>query len=125
QIRYGFDIALDLAQPATILTMMDVHSDFRCGVAEESPLEVSPIMPAQRFVDDHGNVVRRLSAPAGVASLRLDGVFHCDGSSDEVDASAGIVAVSHLPQDTLPFLRPSRYCETELLSDFAWANFGS
>ena len=125
QIRYGFDIALDLALPATILTMMDVHSDFRCGVAEESPLEVSPIMPAQRFVDDHGNVVRRLSAPAGVASLRLDGVFHCDGSSDEVDASAGIVAVSDLPPDTLPFLRPSRYCETELLSDFAWANFGS
>ncbi len=28
-IRYGFDIALELAQPVTILTMMDVHSDFR------------------------------------------------------------------------------------------------
>ena len=32
-IRYGFDIALNLAQPTTtILTMMDVHSDVRCGV---------------------------------------------------------------------------------------------
>ena len=28
-IRYGFDIALELAQPVTIFTMMDVHSDFR------------------------------------------------------------------------------------------------
>ena len=27
-IRYGFDVALDLAQPTTVLTMMDVHSDF-------------------------------------------------------------------------------------------------
>ena len=33
--------------------------------------------------------------------------------------------VSDLPADTLPFLRPSRYCETDLLSDFAWANFGA
>ena len=33
-------------------------------------------------------------------------------------------AMSELPPDALPFLRPSRYCETDLLSDFAWANFG-
>jgi transglutaminase-like putative cysteine protease len=125
QIRYGFDIALDLAQPTTVLTMMDVHSDVRSGVVEESALEMSPIVPAQRFVDDHGNVVRRLFAPAGVTSLRLDGVFHCDGSKDEVDASAEIVPVSNLPPHTLQFLRPSRYCETELLSDLAWANFGA
>ena len=39
-IRYGFDVALDLAQPATILTMMDVHSDFRRGIVEERELEV-------------------------------------------------------------------------------------
>ena len=71
QIRYGFDIALDLGQPATILTMMDVHSDVRSAVVKELALEVSPIMPAERFVDDNGNVVRRLTAPAGVTSLRL------------------------------------------------------
>ena len=67
QIRYGFDIALDLAQPTAILTLMDVHSDVRCGVVEESELELAPVMPAERFVDDSGNIVRRLSAPAGVA----------------------------------------------------------
>ena len=124
-IRYGFDIALNLVQPTTtILTMMDVHSDVRCGVSEESELELIPTMPAGRFVDDNGNVVRRLTAPAGVASLRLQGVFRTDGREDEVDTAAEAVAVSDLPPDALPFLRPSRYCETELLSDFAWANFG-
>ena len=30
-----------------------------------------------------------------------------------------------LPSDTLPYLRPSRYCDTELLADFAWANFNA
>ena len=46
-IRYGFDIALDLVQPTTtILTMMDVHSDVRCGITEESELQLAPIIPA-------------------------------------------------------------------------------
>jgi transglutaminase-like putative cysteine protease len=124
-IRYGFDLALDLAQPATMLTMMDVHSDFRRGVVEERELEVAPAIAAERFVDDSGNIVRRLSAPAGSVSLRLQGVFRTDGREDEVDTAAEAVAAPDLPHETLPFLRPSRYCETDLLADFAWANFGA
>ena len=125
QIRYGFDVALQLAQPTTIITMMDVHSDVRCGVGEESELEVTPAIPTERFVDENGNIVRRLWAPAGVIGFRLDGVFRSDGRSDAVDPAAGAAPVSGLPPETLPFLRPSRYCETDLLSDFAWASFGS
>jgi len=124
-IRYGFDVALDLAQSTTILTMMDVHSDFRRGVAEERELVVTPAIAGERFVDDSGNIVRRLSAPAGPLSLRLQGVFRTHGREDEVDTAAEAVAAPALPHDTLPFLRPSRYCETDLLSDFAWANFGA
>jgi transglutaminase-like putative cysteine protease len=124
-IRYGYDIALELAQPATILAMADVHSDFRRSIVEETELEVAPAMRAERLVDDSGNVVRRLSAPSGPVSLRLQGVFRADGREDEVDPAAEAVGVSDLPPETLPFLRASRYCETDLLSDFAWANFGS
>jgi transglutaminase-like putative cysteine protease len=124
-IRYGFDVALDLAQPTTILTMMDVHSEVRRGVAEETELEFAPPMPTERFVDDSGNIVRRLSAPAGTVSLRLQGVFRSDGWEDEVDTDAEAVASPNVPQETLPFLRPSRYCDTDLLADFAWANFGA
>ncbi len=123
-IRYGFDITVDFAQPTTFLAMMDVHSDFRRGVAQETALELEPVIPAERFVDNNGNVVRRLSAPAGATSLRLRGVFRTDGRADEVATAAEAAPVADLPPDTLPFLRPSRYCETDLLSDFAWANFG-
>jgi transglutaminase-like putative cysteine protease len=124
-IRYGYDIALELAQPATILAIADVHSDFRRDIVEETELKVAPAVRAERYIDDMGNVVRRLSAPAGQVSLRLQGVFRTDGRKDEVDTTALAVAASDLPTDTLPFLRASRYCETDLLSDFAWANFGA
>ena len=122
---HSFDVALDLAQPTTILAMMDVHSDFRRGVAEETELEVAPAIAAQRFVDDSRNIVRRLSAPDGSVSLRLQGVFRSDGREHEVHTAAEAVAAPDLPPSTLPFLGPSRYCETDLLADFAWANFGA
>ena len=122
-IRYGFDIALDLAQPTTILTMMDVHSDSRHAIVEETELELSHAVPTARFIDRDGNIVRRLSAQGGSLSLRLEGVFHTTGRRDEADRTADAWAVSDLPSEALPFLRPSRYCETDLLSDFAWMNF--
>ena len=124
-IRYGFDIALDLAQPTAILTMMDVHSDCRHAIVGETELELSEAIPATRFVDRDGNIVRRLCADAGSLSLRLQGVFHITGRRDEVDRTADAWPISDLPSEALPFLRASRYCETDLLSDLAWANFGA
>jgi transglutaminase-like putative cysteine protease len=124
-VRYGFDIVLDLAQPTTMLTMMDVHSDCRHAIVGETELELSPAIPTATLVDRGGNVIRRFSAEGGSLSLRLEGVFHTPGRKDEVDKSADAWAVSELPPDALPFLRASRYCETDLLSDLAWRQFGN
>jgi len=124
-IRYGFDIALELSQPTTVLTMMDVHSNCRHAIVAETEFRVSPSVTAAKIIDSHGNLVRRMSAPRGRMSMRLEGVFHSDGREDEVDRTADAAAVSDLPPEALPFLLSSRYCEIDLLSDFAWANFGS
>jgi len=124
-VRYGFNLALNLAQPTTILTMVDVHSDCRHAVVGETEFELSPASPAARFIDRDGNVVRRLSGQGGSLSLRLEGVFRTDGRKDEADRTADAWAISELPSDALPYLRPSRYCETELLSDLAWNSFGA
>ncbi len=74
-IRHGFDIALDLAQPTAILTMMNVHSDCRLAIMGETEFELSPAIPATGFIDHDGNVVRQLSAQGGALSLLLEGVF--------------------------------------------------
>jgi transglutaminase-like putative cysteine protease len=88
-------------------------------------LELSHAIPAARYIDRDRNIVRRLCAQAGSLSLRLEGVFHASGLKDEVDRTADAWAVSDLPPDVLRFLRGSRYCETDHLSDFAWTNFGA
>ena len=123
-IRYGYDIALELGQPATILAMADVHSDFRGHIIEELELEVAPpsrpsalSMTMETLSDD--------CRPGRACHCVFRASFDADGREDEVDSSAEAAGVSDLPADTPPFLRASRYCETDLLSDFAWANFGA
>ena len=124
-IRYGFDIALHLPQSVPLLTMMDVHSDVRGNIVRQREWSLSPGMTEKKAIDSSGNLIRLLSAPSGEASMRFEGVYRCDGCEDEVCLDADVTPVGDLPFDALPFLRASRFCETELLSDFAWANFGA
>jgi transglutaminase-like putative cysteine protease len=125
RIRYGFDIELTLFQPTTVVTVMDVHPSRRSDVLEESAFRTNRGAGCETFVDCFGNLTRRVTADAGGLALRLEGVINDSGLHDPVDPSADSVGVSDLPGDVLPFLMASRYCETDLLSNFAWTRFGS
>ena len=46
------------------------------------------------------------------------------GLPDVVEPDARQHDIRDLPDETLVFLLGSRYCETDRLSDFAWAQFG-
>jgi transglutaminase-like putative cysteine protease len=124
QIRYGFDIDMSIFQPTTLVTLMDVHPSRRGDVIHETTLKSSQTIPIETFVDSYGNVSRRLTADAGSLALRLEGVVHDSGRHDAVDPSADALPPSELPADVLPFLMASRYCANDLLSNFAWSQFG-
>jgi transglutaminase-like putative cysteine protease len=125
RIRYGFDIELSLSHPTTVVTVMDVHPSRKPDVIEESGFHTNQEIRFERFIDCFGNLSRRLTAEAGPLALKLVGAIRDSGSPDPVSLSADAVNVSELPTEVLPFLIASRYCETDLLSNFAWSNFGS
>ena len=75
--------------------------------------------------DDEGNKLRRLTAGPGLLGVKLTGMVKNSGQLDDFAPHAVLIPVEDLPPDTLPYLRGSRYCETDLISDFAWASFGS
>ena len=64
-------------------------------------------------------------APPGTTSLRADFVIADSGDPDVQAPDAREVPVEDLPDDTLVYLLPSRYCDTEALSDLAWSLFGN
>jgi transglutaminase-like putative cysteine protease len=123
-IRYGFNIEIELPQPAAVVTAMDVHSSVRHDILREREFRVSQPIRVGTFTDPQGNVLHRFNAQTGRISLELDGIYECDGRTDIVDENADMVPVNDLPLDVLPFLQGSRYCETDLLSDLAWRQFG-
>jgi transglutaminase-like putative cysteine protease len=124
-IRYGFDIDIQLWQPTTLITAMDVHESQREAIVGENEFETSAGACVQTWVDDQGNKLRRLTAGPGILGLRLNGAVTNSGAPDDCDPDAELAPVQNLPADTLPYLRSSRYCETDLLSNYTWSAFGS
>ena len=123
-IRYGFNIEIELTQPAAVVTAMDVHSSARGDILRERDFRVSQPISVGTFTDAQGNILRRFNAQPGRINLDLDGIYECDGRTDIIDVNADITPVNDVPLDVLPFLQGSRYCETDLLSDLAWRQFG-
>lgn len=123
-INYGFEIAISVPRATPLICLLDVHPERRLDIASEAPFSASPSIPSTTYLDSFGNQCRRLMAPAGDLTMRIDGTIADSGKPDEVNPSAREVPVDHLPHNVLTFLLGSRYCETDRLSQVAWDLFG-
>ena len=70
-----------------------------------------------------GNRMHRLLAQPGELSISYRATVELDQS---LAHPMDLIEINHskLPPDVLPFLNPSRYCESDKLLDFAWQEFG-
>jgi transglutaminase-like putative cysteine protease len=78
-----------------------------------------------QYVDGFGNLCSRILAPAGRVTLSTECVVRDSGLPDAYAPQARQSSIEALPDDVLVFLLGSRYCETDRLSDLAWALFGN
>ncbi|AGA32840.1 Transglutaminase-like enzymes, putative cysteine protease [Thioalkalivibrio nitratireducens DSM 14787] len=104
-----------MASPMILL--LRPHSDTRQWVARDH-YAVWPGLPIAEYTDMYGNRCQRLLAPAGS--------FHLEACSDvqvpsgvEQAPGAPFVEVQDLPAETLMYLAPSRYCESDRLGGLA------
>ena len=87
-------------------------------------LVTSPSVLITPYRDGFGNWCSRLEAPAGRIKISTSAIVRVSGVPDPVVPEARQHPVWELPEETLPFLLGSRYCETDLLTEFAWSQFG-
>lgn len=99
------------------LLMLRPRSGWQQWIAREEYM-LSPSVPAVEFTDSFGNLCQRLVAPAGSFSVRTSVDIETADVSDTAPG-APFVEVQHLPDETLPFLLPSRYCESDRFTDMA------
>ncbi len=77
-----------------------------------------PMVSAVEFTDSFGNLCQRLVAPAGRFTVHTAVSVQTADASD-VAPGAPFVEVQNLPAETLPFLLPSRFCDSDRFSEMA------
>ncbi len=125
RIRIGFDITFDCAMPTPMVLMLNVHPSRAFDLERPDTLRLSPGVAATTVLDSFGNKCVRLIAPKGEFSVATETVVHDSGKPDAIVPEAAEIDIADLPLDVLPFLRGSRYCETDRLVQFAWKQFGT
>ena len=124
-IRVGFEMAFDCPQPTPMILTLNVHACRSGDLQEPDRLQTQPAVPLEQYHDAYGNFCTRLVAPQGAFQISSDTVVIDSGLPEPEYPSAREVPVNELPNDTLIYLLPSRYCESDLLLPVAWQLFGS
>ena len=125
KIRCGFDISYSCVIPTAMAFLLSVRPERERDLLTPQTLAFEPWIPSRTYLDGFGNRVTRILAPAGVTRVRADFLIEDSGLLDEVNWDALQHNPEDLPDETLMFLMPSRYCDTEHLSDLAWSLFGN
>jgi transglutaminase-like putative cysteine protease len=103
--------------PTPFLLMLRPRSGWQQWIGREEYV-LSPNVPVVEFTDSFGNLCQRLVASAGYFSVRTSVDIKTAEASDSAPG-APFVEVQHLPDETLPFLHPSRYCESDRFTEMA------
>lgn len=85
---------------------------------------VTPDVPSEAHeAKETGNLYRRLVLQPGDYTVRYEGEVEMLPTVRDPQA-IGEIPIRDLPLDVLPYLYPSRYCQSDRLGRFAWREFG-
>ncbi len=125
RLHFGCSISYDLPQPTPMILLLNVHYSRASDLERPDLIVTDPSVPIESYRDSFGNWCTRLVAPPGRFTAGTDGILRDAGLSDPVGLQAEQHPVETLPAETLVYLLPSRYCESDVLSETAWALFGA
>src|SRR6185369_3014867 len=125
EIKVGFEISYAAVQPTPMVIMLSIHPSRFSDIVGIESIVTEPSVPIGFYRDSFGNVCGRLVAPAGGVTFRGQALVRDSGLPDIVMPTAQQVPIDQLPDELLLYLMPSRYCETDKLTDIAWSLFGN
>jgi transglutaminase-like putative cysteine protease len=83
-----------------------------------------PSRPSRAYTDLYGNPCTRTVLPAGKSSIQYHAVALVLDAAEESDEDAPECVPDNLPDASLIYTLPSRYCLPDVLGDEAWSRFG-
>ncbi len=125
KIGVGYEIFYQCAQPTPMILMLNVHYSRAADILVPDIMTTTPQVPITGYRDGFGNWCSRLVAPAGKIRIAGAGTVEDTGLPDIAVPNAWQHEVQDLPEEVLPYLLGSRYCETDELMATAWQIFGN
>ena len=110
-------LSFEVSVATPMVFMLRPRSSPSQWVAAEE-YDLSPSIPVVEFTDGFGNLCQRVVAPVGNFNVHTAVTVRVTGEPI-ASSHAGFVEVSKLPHDTLGFLLPSRYCESDRFGEMA------
>lgn len=113
----------------THVSTMPVHAIVRIQPTDatvetlDDAWTTTPFMPMTRHHDVYGNLGHRLTLPAGESTFEYAATVRVPDELDAQDPHAVQSDSAEVPDDALTFLLPSRYCQSDVLSNDAWRLF--
>ena len=124
-VRVGCSLVYEVTGTAWLLLNLKLRPDCNHSVISEA-LALGNNLPAEEFTDSHGNHVYRVTLASGTNCFRHDAIVAVHSQPDNYNLIAATPQEpGRLPSELLRYTLPSRYCDSDKLTNFAWQKFGN
>lgn len=123
-VRLGCEFRYETIAGVELVVIVEPPVDTGWARRLRSERVVEPSMPVRDYQDRYGNHCWRITTPEGGFVFRYDATYEVPEAPDPIDPEARQFNVSELPDDTIVYTLPSRFCQSDLLLDDAWRLFG-
>lgn len=117
KLQVSCDLQFQIDAATALILMLRPLSGIQQRIIK-SNYTVTPGVKITESKDNYGNFLQRLVAPPGEFSIHSSAEVI---TAEHIDQSPGacFIEIQNLPNPILPFLLPSRYCESDRLGDLA------
>lgn len=124
KMSFGCELAYRVKEPTVFVLQVEAARIASHGSLTEVWQMVPELQRDSAIVPLTENRTARFVTPAGALTVAYSGSV--DLHTHRADpATIGEIAPAKLPVEVLPFLLPSRYCESDGLGDFVKEHFGA
>ena len=118
KLQVSCDLYFQVDEPTAFILMLRPFSGGQQRIIK-STYTVSPDIPLTENKDNYGNFQQRLVSPPG--QLVIQTCYEAI-TTEQIDSAPGaaFIEIQNLPNAVLPYLLPSRYCESDRFGDLAW-----
>ena len=117
KLRVSCQLRFQVVEASVLILMLRPYRGIQQWINREV-YSIKPAIPMIESTDSFGNSCQRLVAPVGDFLIYTSAEVMVTNSID-VAPGAYFVEIQYLPNEVLPYLLPSRYCESDRFGDLA------